>query len=77
MDNTNETCNYGNDYESCGCGDDCGMLNMNKDEPCYGQVDVVDEVEIGKDDWMWVHMCEGHAACKCHYGKYKPKSINE
>lgn len=29
-------------------------------EPCWGDVKVVDEVSTG-DDWIYVYACEGHA----------------
>lgn len=30
------------------------------EEPCWGDVVVVDEEALGDDDWFWVHACEGH-----------------
>jgi len=47
---------------SC-CGAPCNGAG-NPNEPCYGECDVIDEVETvdseGDPDYMWVHGCEGH-----------------
>jgi hypothetical protein len=43
------------------CGADCDLLGCRENEPCWGEVDVVDEccTEDYSDCW-WVHACEGH-----------------
>lgn len=48
------------DPESC-CNSDCYMLSINKnsDEPCWGAVYTVDEVQLG-DELGWIHACKGH-----------------
>lgn len=48
------------------CGDDCVMLDAYDDQPCWGQVTVIDE-DYWDDDWCWVHACEGHVEHR--YGK--------
>jgi len=61
-------------YKPCHCGDDCFALPTEAlNEPCWGQVEAVDEVHAG-DDWVWVHACQGHSDCY-EGGKYKPEPI--
>ncbi len=43
---------------NCDC--DCDYLNWYDNEPCWGQVTVVDEIYSDDDSW-WIHACEGHA----------------
>jgi len=40
----------------CGCRCPFGT----KEEPCWGDVNVVDETPDGEGGWDWVHACEGH-----------------
>lgn len=49
-------------YKQADCcrGVDCVLLDAYDDQPCWGQVTVVDE-DYTEDDWWWVHACEGHA----------------
>ncbi len=42
-------------YLPCSCGCDCGWLDGYPDQPCWGQVEVV---EATPD--QWVHACQGH-----------------
>lgn len=51
------------------CGSPCAGEGV-KDEPCYGTIDVIDEVEVEEDDWQWVHACDGHSNWP---GKYIPE----
>ena len=45
--------------------------------PCYGQISVHDEINVG-DDYEWVHACEAHDECvagqsaESNEKKYKP-----
>lgn len=43
------------------CGNDCWAFPGNENEPCWGDVRVVDEeyTDDGEDYW-WIHECEGH-----------------
>ena len=41
------------------CGSDCWAHEMNPAEPCWGNVEVVDE-EYSDDDYWWIHECQGH-----------------
>ena len=47
------------DYTSCVCGAECCYLGSNENEPCYGEVNAIEEVEF-EDDYSWVHVCIGH-----------------
>lgn len=42
------------------CDTDCNLLGSNPEEPCWGDVSVVDEVEDENGDYVWVHSCSGH-----------------
>jgi hypothetical protein len=60
--------------EPCDCGTKtCDFAKA--DEPCYGSISAVDEVEVETSDgpdWQWVHACEGHKHVS--WGdKYEPK----
>jgi hypothetical protein len=55
------------------CNADCYALDSYDDEPCWGNVYVVDETYTEDDHW-WHHACEGHAD-KWDGGKYKPKPL--
>jgi hypothetical protein len=46
------------------CNSDCYALdcNKNQDEPCWGDVEVIDEI-VYDDDWSWIHACQGHKSC--------------
>lgn len=42
------------------CGDHCWAYpGLGGSGPCWGDVEVVDEIESG-DDWWWIHSCQGH-----------------
>jgi hypothetical protein len=41
------------------CGDDCWAHELYVNQPCWGDVRVVDE-EYTDDDYRWIHECEGH-----------------
>lgn len=61
-------------YKQCYCGVDCPFLDMNDDEPCWGEVCAVDEwVAEDYSDHEWIHACEGHSGS--YIGKaYKRES---
>lgn len=60
-------------YNACHCGGDCFALSKDPiNEPCWGQVEVSDEVQMG-DDWVWIHECKGHLFCYSEGAKYKPE----
>lgn len=41
------------------CKTDCWKFDSNSpDDPCWGDVDVIDEE--GGEDWYWIHSCQGH-----------------
>jgi hypothetical protein len=48
------------DIKNCYCGAPCDFVR--DDEPCWGDIDVVDEI-VYDDDYSWVHACEGHIYC--------------
>lgn len=50
------------------CGAECDWFD--EDKVCWGQVNVVDEVDDGDGDWYWVHACEGHQEI-CYGGEYQ------
>lgn len=46
--------------DSCCGADSCYRFERSTPEqPCWGAIMVVDEVQLG-DDYCWVHACEGH-----------------
>ena len=60
-------------YKECHCGGDCFALNFNPHEPCWGDVEAADEVEVD-DSSVWIHECQGHALCYGNDGgKYTPE----
>lgn len=42
------------------CGDPCIYADRPEEGPCEGQVEVVDEVDLGDGDWGWIHTCKKH-----------------
>lgn len=58
------------------CGDDCFKL-WDEDEPCWGDVEVIDEqcTEDYSDCW-WIHACQGHKDSDFPLSKYLKKEIN-
>jgi len=62
-------------YKKCSCQDDCYALGMHEDEPCWGNVNAIDEVQEWID-WDWVHACQGHKA-KYDGGDYKKEVQHE
>lgn len=59
------------------CGADCFAFYLGEAEPCWGDVSVASEIEIGVEDgpdYVWVHECEGHAGCFEDGEKFKPQS---
>lgn len=54
------------------CGDDCWAIYRD-DEPCWGDVEVIDEVVCGSD-WAWVHGCQGHLDQEKPYVPFKEGS---
>lgn len=65
---------HGEDLTSPGCCDaECYALDRSTPEqPCWGSIDAMDEVEMG-DDYIWVHACDGHAP-EWMGGEYLPRS---
>lgn len=58
-------------YKTCqGCDADCP--HDSDEEPCWGEVKVIDEIYTD-DDYYWVHCCEGHEDIWDKNGKYKKK----
>jgi hypothetical protein len=54
------------------CGGTCFAQETHEtNEPCWGEVEVVDE-EYNGDDYWWIHACEGHVGC-WNSGHYKEK----
>lgn len=48
-------------YKPCHCGAACDFSDESTDaEPCWGDVDAVDEVQCAEDEYYFVHACEGH-----------------
>ena len=45
------------------CNADCTMLDVDDAEPCWGDVEVIDE-DWCDEDWWWVHACQGHLRCR-------------
>ena len=44
------------------CNADCWFEDVyepDPNRPCWGDVEVVDEITFG-DDWAWIHSCQGH-----------------
>jgi len=68
-----------NDYKKATyCGNDCIYLDCDDDQPCWGQVEVVEE-EYNEDYsycW-WVYVCEGHIDIHDGMGTYIPKPIED
>lgn len=55
------------------CGQLCaGEMMPDPNEPCWGKVTAVEEVESGDGDYVWIHSCEGHADVH-EGGNYKPR----
>jgi hypothetical protein len=70
MDNTQPAPSY--NPSSC-CGAHCFRYKGYPDEPCWGEVEVIEE-EMDGDDWWWIHACQGHLDCYCNPdGKYRPE----
>lgn len=66
--------NTGPSYRVNDDGTDCGWLDNRDDEPCYGQVRLVDEINEG-GEWVYIHACDGHE--RCWRGQpYKPEEPN-
>jgi len=62
-----------NEYKSCVDGGDCAWLNGDVNEPCWGQVLILDEDCEGN----WIHGCQGHINTWewCHRSKTASKYI--
>ena len=56
-------------YTPCHCGSKCSAYFSDEDialfeisrGPCYGQVSMIDEIEIAPGEWEEVHCCENPA----------------
>ena len=59
-----------NPYKPCDCGVDCDLHEADENEPCWGSVCAVDEIQF-EDDYQWVHACQGHETYSTG-GKYVP-----
>lgn len=46
---------------TCCLGTDCTWLNRYPDQPCWGQVEVANEVATPDGGYIWQHCCRGHA----------------
>jgi hypothetical protein len=57
------------------CGDDC--FRFDDKEPCWGDVEVIDEIQIAEDDWGWIHACQGHKTLWHDYHEYTEKYVEE
>jgi hypothetical protein len=67
---------FNDSYKSAPCcGDECIYLGDNPDQPCWGQVMVVDEAGSVENHW-WVHACEGHADLYNEDGEYVKEVAN-
>ncbi len=53
------------------CGADCYAEDMYEPEPCWGDVECIDEI-YSDDDYTWIHACEGHKP-KWEGEKYLPE----
>lgn len=51
------------------CGSDCSYFGADSKEPCWGNVHLVDEVEV-EGEYRWIHECEGHSGVFSGYAKY-------
>lgn len=63
------------DPDSC-CGEHCFAYGREPEEPCWGSVEAVDEVERDGEGWVWIHECRGHEDCQeegWFEGEYKPE----
>ena len=49
-------------------GYDCTYLDSKNDEPCWGQVQVFDEMVFTD---VWLHLCKGHYEIPFESGVYK------
>lgn len=49
------------------CGASCMYAGL-ADEPCWGEVDVLEESD--DFDWTWIHFCQGHAERVRGEGEY-------
>lgn len=45
---------------TCCSGIDCCFLGENPEQPCWGQVKVVDNEYDGDGGEIYIHCCEGH-----------------
>lgn len=67
-----------NEYKEADCcGADCVYLGLNDDQPCWGEVEVVDSFygDSEEEDYIeeYIHVCEGHYDMYGGFGSYKPK----
>jgi len=49
-------------YKTC-CSCDAHCLRSDdatEQQPCWGEVDAIDEIPSTDDDWTWLHGCQGH-----------------
>ena len=56
------------------CGSNC--FKFDDDEPCWGDVEVIDEEWTEEDSW-WIHACQGHKSMWYDYynGKYLKEDV--
>lgn len=55
------------------CGADCYYLSLIGDDPCWGDVKVI-EAAYTEDDHWWIHACQGHKDC-WYGGQYIPEKL--
>lgn len=49
-------------YTRCNCGGDCyNFFSQELYGPCWGDVNAIDEQQLGDGEYYWVHSCEGHS----------------
>jgi len=49
------------EIKNCYCGAPCDFEK--EDEPCWGDINAVDEVYDDDGYYEWIHACEGHRQC--------------
>lgn len=65
--------NHSDSYNpSACCGDDCFRYGWDE-TPCWGDVEVIDEIYDGEDSWYWIHACQGHIRMWYEHADYDNK----
>jgi len=58
-------------YKRCCVGGECDFKST-PEQPCWGEVNAVDEIEGGDGEYWWVHACQGHSMGD---GTYEPEPV--